>query len=114
MAKLGMEPCSTGEVRTTSGPSSKAWAPSPGPIAWTQSENIPGRSQTPKSFRRLMRGSTCSRSEEHTSELQSHSDLVCRLLLEKKKKTYWQTKAAVISLTLILFKSFLIFFFFFS
>src|SRR5947207_4837054 len=26
-----------------------------------------------------------TRSEEHTSELQSHSDLVCRLLLEKKK-----------------------------
>src|SRR5437773_9606626 len=39
------------------------------------------------------------RSEEHTSELQSHHDLVCRLLLEKKKKktkqinptTYTQT-----------------------
>src|SRR5437588_1008976 len=29
---------------------------------------------------------TAHRSEEHTSELQSHSDLVCRLLLEKKKK----------------------------
>src|SRR5206468_12476732 len=29
---------------------------------------------------------TLSRSEEHTSELQSRSDLVCRLLLEKKKK----------------------------
>src|SRR5437588_2417825 len=29
---------------------------------------------------------TVARSEEHTSELQSHSDLVCRLLLEKKKK----------------------------
>src|SRR2546421_7592773 len=28
----------------------------------------------------------CLRSEEHTSELQSRSDLVCRLLLEKKKK----------------------------
>src|SRR2546430_9426567 len=28
------------------------------------------------------------RSEEHTSELQSQSNLVCRLLLEKKKKTY--------------------------
>src|SRR5260370_33593963 len=28
-----------------------------------------------------------SRSEEHTSELQSHLNLVCRLLLEKKKKT---------------------------
>src|SRR2546421_4887622 len=30
--------------------------------------------------------STALRSEEHTSELQSRSDLVCRLLLEKKKK----------------------------
>src|SRR5947207_4940906 len=28
------------------------------------------------------------RSEEHTSELQSHSDLVCRLLLEKKKTNH--------------------------
>src|SRR5437667_6926245 len=28
-----------------------------------------------------------TRSEEHTSELQSHHDLVCRLLLEKKKQT---------------------------
>src|SRR5256886_9027693 len=39
-----------------------------------------------------------SRSEEHTSELQSQSNLVCRLLLEKKKKQIhqynglWQTK----------------------
>src|SRR5438132_9280864 len=32
------------------------------------------------------RRETGTRSEEHTSELQSHSDLVCRLLLEKKKK----------------------------
>src|SRR5947207_6386865 len=32
------------------------------------------------------------RSEEHTSELQSHSDLVCRLLLEKKKKTEHREK----------------------
>src|SRR5437773_6762075 len=30
---------------------------------------------------------THTRSEEHTSELQSHHDLVCRLLLEKKKNT---------------------------
>src|SRR5476649_1321357 len=30
---------------------------------------------------------TVLRSEEHTSELQSHSEIVCRLLLEKKKKT---------------------------
>src|SRR5438034_7682907 len=33
-----------------------------------------------------LRNTDGSRSEEHTSELQSHSDLVCRLLLEKKKK----------------------------
>src|SRR5438132_6506730 len=34
------------------------------------------------------------RSEEHTSELQSHSDLVCRLLLEKKKKIKEKYKTA--------------------
>src|SRR5260221_5308671 len=34
----------------------------------------------------VSRCSTSVRSEEHTSELQSHSDLVCRLLLEKKKE----------------------------
>src|SRR5438034_7464177 len=34
-----------------------------------------------REFERTLR----RRSEEHTSELQSHSDLVCRLLLEKKK-----------------------------
>src|SRR5436190_2997529 len=35
---------------------------------------------------KFCRACTSKRSEEHTSELQSHSDLVCRLLLEKKKK----------------------------
>src|SRR2546421_786920 len=51
-------------------------------------------------MRRMAVASTCAalwrnrsmsviwRSEEHTSELQSRSDLVCRLLLEKKKKYY--------------------------
>src|SRR5947207_6092892 len=34
---------------------------------------------------RLASDPSVRRSEEHTSELQSHSDLVCRLLLEKKK-----------------------------
>src|SRR5947207_6949190 len=33
------------------------------------------------------------RSEEHTSELQSHSDLVCRLLLEKKKQTKQEARS---------------------
>src|SRR5256885_5222478 len=32
------------------------------------------------------------RSEEHTSELQSPCNLVCRLLLEKKKKKYYQPR----------------------
>src|SRR5438034_1526115 len=42
------------------------------------------RTSLPK--RSSSRSATCrERSEEHTSELQSHSDLVCRLLLEKKK-----------------------------
>src|SRR5690242_21052631 len=33
-----------------------------------------------------------ARSEEHTSELQSHVNLVCRLLLEKKKKKKYKNK----------------------
>src|SRR5256885_3203781 len=36
--------------------------------------------------RHLRRGKSMARSEEHTSELQSPCNLVCRLLLEKKKK----------------------------
>src|SRR5205085_9857239 len=55
-----------------------------------------GRAGAASAIRRRTRGKqrryqetvTCrnSRSEEHTSELQSQSNLVCRLLLEKKKK----------------------------
>src|SRR5260370_26063033 len=41
---------------------------------------LPGRGVTA-----LFGPSGCGRSEEHTSELQSHLNLVCRLLLEKKK-----------------------------
>src|SRR5688572_33276860 len=57
----------------------------------------PGSSDLPPWPRTSMAAMTCpvagqpslsnqSRSEEHTSELQSQSNLVCRLLLEKKKK----------------------------
>src|SRR2546430_8115423 len=42
---------------------------------------LPGRSRPMSPARHR-----CCRSEEHTSELQSQSNLVCRLLLEKKKK----------------------------
>src|SRR5437588_8421578 len=40
---------------------------------------------TPNTLRLRKKILQANRSEEHTSELQSHSDLVCRLLLEKKK-----------------------------
>src|SRR2546427_1181937 len=53
---------------------------------------LPSRSPAWKStFRHIgasrRRGNYLVRSEEHTSELQSQSNLVCRLLLEKKKKS---------------------------
>src|SRR5438034_10307445 len=41
-----------------------------------------------------VKGHVEPRSEEHTSELQSHSDLVCRLLLEKKKRNERSKTAA--------------------
>src|SRR3954465_3273501 len=40
-----------------------------------------------------MMAASPSRSEEHTSELQSHDNLVCRLLLEKKKKRNKRNRA---------------------
>src|SRR2546430_7458128 len=46
------------------------------------------RSDSSFSSGRRVQGSARWRSEEHTSELQSQSNLVCRLLLEKKKKRY--------------------------
>src|SRR2546428_10287695 len=61
----------------------RAVSPQNRPVA-----HVPNRSAAPASHRwipprRLHTGRF--RSEEHTSELQSRSDLVCRLLLEKKK-----------------------------
>src|SRR2546428_14188113 len=58
---------------------SQAWPD--GPVArvlqGSFSQFLPSEKKTPE---------VLERSEEHTSELQSRSDLVCRLLLEKKKK----------------------------
>src|SRR2546427_3856924 len=53
-------------------------------ITWSSSRRLPLLWET--ETRRLPASSAHSRSEEHTSELQSQSNLVCRLLLEKKKK----------------------------
>src|SRR5256885_10591323 len=41
-------------------------------------------------------GCITDRSEEHTSELQSPCNLVCRLLLEKKRKQTWHSRALLI------------------
>src|SRR2546430_16639938 len=51
----------------------------------------PQRERPVLSVRRA--GAPQSRSEEHTSELQSQSNLVCRLLLEKKKKNMYTSSA---------------------
>src|SRR5260370_1811931 len=45
------------------------------------------------------------RSEEHTSELQSHLNLVCRLLLEKKKNTRYRINTAIIKVAMLLWLS---------
>src|SRR6266480_7809514 len=48
--------------------------------------SAPIASDSPPPHLLILRLAGRSRSEEHTSELQSHVNLVCRLLLEKKKK----------------------------
>src|SRR5215204_7491811 len=59
-------------------------------VSTTPSGNV--RASTRLRFTQLSRAvKNGVRSEEHTSELQSHSDLVCRLLLEKKKKHHRNT-----------------------
>src|SRR2546430_7064604 len=58
------------------------------------------RSPRPEHFarprhRHLHAWGNCGRSEEHTSELQSQSNLVCRLLLEKKKTEIYTQRTAL-------------------
>src|SRR5260221_4885512 len=55
-----------------------------GGCPWVTLDGNGGRRRGRAAVQRRREGT--ERSEEHTSELQSHSDLVCRLLLEKKKK----------------------------
>src|SRR5437667_2139524 len=55
------------------------------PVMSPSSANLRKHRRQSPNFRMYARGRP-HRSEEHTSELQSHHDLVCRLLLEKKKK----------------------------
>src|SRR5258707_5598039 len=49
-------------------------------------------------LRGAVRQGRCQRSEEHTSELQSRQYLVCRLLLEKKKKNVTESRSTIQSM----------------
>src|SRR5438034_8658085 len=66
----------------------RSQAPLAGPVRECSAEahDAAQRGRGPLASLAERTGRTLRRSEEHTSELQSHSDLVCRLLLEKKKK----------------------------
>src|SRR5688572_32591609 len=66
------------ERSTPPGQLGPSWVDSPSGSR-SMTSTAPARSTAPLT-------ATVSRSEEHTSELQSQSNLVCRLLLEKKKK----------------------------
>src|SRR5260370_3831312 len=55
-----------------------AHVPTPPPGGWR-------RCGIPRCAAAIRAGNAAARSEEHTSELQSHLNIVCRLLLEKKK-----------------------------
>src|SRR5437588_6917337 len=67
-------------------------------VCATTSTTKPGSSSTgsPSTAGVAVDGDRVLRSEEHTSELQSHSEIVCRLLLEKKKthaRLAWRDRA---------------------
>src|SRR5207302_6988388 len=61
---------------------STSWSPGASPGLWRRMRSMARETVRVASSRQKSR-----RSEEHTSELQSRENLVCRLLLEKKKKT---------------------------
>src|SRR5690242_21622613 len=65
--------------------SSPPWLATPSPTKTPTTAHISAiAARTPSALRNAQLAR--DRSEEHTSELQSHVNLVCRLLLEKKKK----------------------------
>src|SRR5206468_11512193 len=76
-------PCSA-RARPDRGPPRAASAPSPS--GGRSHHEACAADESPEEDRLRHLPAPGPRSEEHTSELQSRSDLVCRLLLEKKKK----------------------------
>src|SRR5262249_60396096 len=71
----------------TSPTSASDCSPSPGATLWSPAATPAWAGPSPSPWPRLGRGRRPCRSEEHTSELQSLTNLVCRLLLEKKNRT---------------------------
>src|SRR5690606_40652890 len=73
---------------TTAPPPGRCRGPGPARRAWPRPPPCPPRRARPG---RPPPGASgwSSRSEEHTSELQSRENLVCRLLIEKKKHNYF-------------------------
>src|SRR2546430_8683649 len=74
------------------------------PVFISGTKMLPSRTTAPHAngALRCPSESTVNRSEEHTSELQSQSNLVCRLLLEKKKKSnhnFFQTGSVCASIS---------------
>src|SRR2546427_8139194 len=67
------------------------WTRTPDALRPDSIRRQPTRRPGRKRRRTASSGADRRRSEEHTSELQSQSNLVCRLLLEKKKD-YWAAK----------------------
>src|ERR1035437_8311536 len=94
-------PCRMGRDRNPSSPRNIGTRHGRKPPPY--SDRIPrcaGVSPPVSRSRRGVRDSeVCFRSEEHTSELQSSQYLVCRLLLEKKKKTTQTTKTTELTQT---------------
>src|SRR5260221_9227118 len=78
---LFRSPCSAGWRHSSRNPG-------PGPLPCCASNCAADRKSTRlnSSHTVISYAVFCLKKKEHTSELQSHSDLVCRLLLEKKKK----------------------------
>src|SRR5438046_6944203 len=72
--------------RSTLFPYTTLFRPAPAARACRRSTRRRGDGNCPSPRRRSSRTCDSRRSEEHTSELQSLTNLVCRLLLEKKKR----------------------------
>src|SRR5256885_12030241 len=73
------------KLRKTGGIIARAATGRTGRLIRKWAANFESKISVPKRCRRSSATKTSSRSEEHTSELQSPCNLVCRLLLEKKK-----------------------------